>query len=94
MNQEMESKLIFENAKEMIMCGIDDYWNRKAINSMIRSLYAGLLLLYKAYVIENSGSISGDTRINIRELKDKINEMDDKYFSKRVFKKKKGKEYL
>nr|DAN74514.1 MAG TPA: hypothetical protein [Caudoviricetes sp.] len=88
MNQETESKLIFENAKEMIMCGIDDYWNRKAINSMIRSLYAGLLLLYKAYVIENSGSISGDTRINIKELKDKINEIDDKYFSKRVFKEK------
>lgn len=88
MNQEMESKLIFENAKEMIMCGIDDYWNRKAINSMIRSLYAGLLLLYKAYVIEKSGNISGDTRINIKELKDKINEIDDKYFSKRVFKEK------
>lgn len=88
MNQEIESKLIFENAKEMIMCGIDDYWNRKAINSMIRSLYAGLLLLYKAYVIQNSGSISGDDRINIIELKAKIKEIDDKYFSKRVFKEK------
>lgn len=88
MNWKMESKLIFENAKEMIMCGIDDYQNRKAINSMIRSLYAGLLLLYKAYVIENNGNISGDTRINIIELKEKINEIDNEYFSKRVFKKK------